>query len=184
MIESVLYERYKSEIVPQLVQARGYKNVLQVPRLQKIVLNTGVSTARDRAVLDEAVSTLTAISGQRPVVTKARKSISNFKLREGMSVGACVTLRRGVMYNFLYRLVNIALPRVRDFRGVSRKAFDGAGNYSLGLTDQSVFTEIDLDKVKHTIGMNVTIVTTAASDDEARELLALLGMPFANGERT
>ncbi len=180
MIKSVMYERYKDEVVPQLMEKRGYKNLLQVSRLEKIVVNTGVSTARDREVLSEAQATLAAITGQKPVVTKARKSISNFKLREGMSVGACVTLRKGMMYNFLYRLINIALPRVRDFRGIPSKAFDGAGNYSFGLTDQSVFTEIDLDKVKHTIGMNITIVTTAPSDDEARELLALLGMPFAS----
>ena len=180
MIKSVMYERYKDEVVPQLMEKRGYKNLLQVSRLEKIVVNTGVSTDRDKEVLSEAQATLAAITGQKPVVTKARKSISNFKLREGMSVGACVTLRKGMMYNFLYRLVNVALPRVRDFRGIPSKAFDGAGNYSFGLTDQSVFTEIDLDKVKHTIGMNITIVTTAPSDDEARELLALLGMPFAS----
>jgi len=173
-----MYDQYKTDIVPQLMKKRGYVNLLQVPRIEKIVVNTGVGTDRDREVLTEAIGTLAAITGQRPVTTRARKSISNFKLRQGMAVGACVTLRRGVMYNFLYRLVNIALPRVRDFRGVPAKAFDGAGNYSLGLTDQSVFPEIDLDKVKHTIGMNITIVTSAASDEEARELLRMLGMPF------
>ena len=183
MIKSVLYERYKSEIVPELMKRRGYKNLLQVPRLTKIVVNAGIGTSRDREALTEAVNMMATVTGQKPVVTKARKSISNFKLREGMSVGVCVTLRRGSMYNFLYRLINIGLPRVRDFRGVPPKAFDGAGNYSLGLTDQSVFTEIDLDKVKHNIGMNVTIVTTANTDDEARELLTLLGMPFATAEK-
>ncbi len=180
MIQSVLYEHYQNEISPQLMKSRGYKNTLQIPRLEKTVVNTGISTDRDREVLEEAINTLAVITGQRPVPTKARKSISNFKLREGMTVGACVTLRRGAMYNFLYRLINVALPRVRDFRGVPRNAFDGAGNYSFGLTDQSIFPEIDLDRIKHTIGMNITIVTTATSDDEARELLAQLGMPFAS----
>jgi len=180
MAKNELYEHYKTTVVPQLVEKRGYRSLLEVPRLQKIVVNTGVSTARDREALSEATATLAAITGQRPVTTRARKSISNFKLREGMPVGACVTLRRGMMYNFLYRIVNVVLPRVRDFRGVPGKAFDGAGNYTMGLTDQSVFTEIDLDKVKHTIGMNITIVTTAKSDEEARELLALLGLPFAS----
>jgi len=153
---------------------------MQVPRISKIVVNTGVGTDKDREVLQAAVDTIASITGQKPVITKSRLNISNFKLRKGMAVGASVTLRRGVMYNFLNRLINIVLPRVRDFRGVSPKAFDGAGNYNFGITDQSVFTEIDLDKVKHTIGMNISIVTTAKTDDEARELLALLGMPFAN----
>jgi large subunit ribosomal protein L5 len=179
MITSTLYDRYKEQVLPELVKKRGYKNRLEAPRLVKIVVNTGVGTDKDREVLNSAVETLSAITGQKPVITKARKSISNFKLREGMSVGACVTLRRGAMYNFLNRLVCIALPRVRDFRGIPANAFDGAGNYSFGLTDQSVFTEIDLDKIKHTIGMNITVVTTAKTDDEARDLLAMLGMPFA-----
>lgn len=179
MITSSLYDQYKEQVLPTLMKTRGYKNLLQAPRLVKIVVNTGVGAEKDREVLNSAVATLGAITGQKPVITKARKSISNFKLREGMSVGACVTLRRGAMYNFLNRLVNVALPRVRDFRGVPAKAFDGAGNYSFGLNDQSVFTEVDLDKIKHTIGMNITLVTTAKTDDEARELLALLGMPFA-----
>ena len=180
MMKSVLYETYKTQVAPQLMKARGYGNVMEVPRLQKIVINSGVGTAKDREVMQCAVDTLAAITGQKPVITKSRKSISNFKLREGMNVGACVTLRRGPMYNFLYRLIGIVLPRVRDFRGVPKQAFDGAGNYTFGLTDQSVFTEVDLDKAKHTIGMNITLVTTAKTDDEARELLALLGMPFSN----
>jgi len=180
MIKSEFYEQYLTELVPALVSKRGYGNVLEVPRVSKVVVNTGVSTSSDREVLAEAQATLALITGQQPVVTKARRSISNFKLRAGMPVGVCVTLRRGVMYNFLYRLVNVVLPRVRDFRGVSANAFDGAGNYSLGLQDQSVFPEIDLDEVKHTIGMNITLVTTAATDEEARDLLALMGMPFAN----
>ena len=180
MITSVLYEHYKSDVVPQLMEKRGYKNVLEVPRLAKIVVNSGVSTDKDRDVMGSAITTLSRVTGQKPVITKARMSISNFKLREGMAVGCCVTLRRQVMYNFMYRLVNVALPRVRDFRGVPSRAFDGAGNYNFGLAEQSVFTEIDLDEIKHTIGMNITFVTTATSDDEARELLRLLGMPFAN----
>ncbi|HPY89089.1 MAG TPA: 50S ribosomal protein L5 [Lentisphaeria bacterium] len=180
MITSTLYEQYTKTVAPQLKEKRGYKNPMQVPRISKIVVNTGVGTDKDREVLQAAVDTIASITGQKPVITKSRLNISNFKLRKGMPVGASVTLRRGVMYNFLNRLINIVLPRVRDFRGVSPKAFDGAGNYNFGITDQSVFTEIDLDKVKHTIGMNISIVTTAKTDDEARDLLALLGMPFAN----
>lgn len=161
-------------------QSRGYKNPMEIPKLVKIVLNTGVGTDKEKEVMQVAQDTLAQISGQKPVITKTRKNISNFKLRAGMAVGASITLRREVMYNFLYRLVNIVMPRVRDFRGVPAKAFDGGGNYTFGLNDQSVFTEIDLDKIKHTIGMNITIVTTAKTDDEAKELLTLLGMPFAN----
>ena len=174
-----LAQYYQDEVVPRLMKERGYKNTIQVPRVTKIVVNTGVSTARDSDFMKEAVETLAIVTGQKPVITKARKSISNFKLRAGMDVGACVTLRRDMMYNFLFRLINIALPRVRDFRGVSAKAFDGAGNYSFGLTDQSVFPEVNMDKFKYTIGMNISIVTTAATDEEARDLLAMLGMPFA-----
>lgn len=180
MITSKLYDIYKSEIIPQLKAKRGYKNPMEVPKLVKIVLNTGVKTDKDREVMAAAVETLSTITGQKPVITKSRLNISNFKLRKGMNVGACVTLRRGQMYNFLYRLVNIVLPRVRDFRGISPKSFDGVGNYNFGLSEQSVFTEIDLDKIKHAIGMNITIVTTAKTDDEARDLLSMMGMPFAN----
>jgi len=180
MSDSTLSEHYTTTVVPELIKRRGYKNPMEVPRLLKVVINTGISTAREREALEEALTVLGVICGQRPVATKARMSISNFKLREGTSVGARVTLRRAMMYSFLYRLMNTVLPRVRDFRGVSARAFDGAGNYNFGLDDQSVFTEIDLDKVKHTIGMNITIVTTANTDDEAKELLTLLGMPFAN----
>jgi len=180
MGKTSLEKTYREEIVGQLMEKRGYANSLQVPRLEKVVVNTGVSTAREREALREAVDTLGVVTGQRAVITKARKSVSNFKLREGMEVGARVTLRGDLMYNFLYRLINVALPRVRDFRGVPPKSFDGAGNYNLGLTDQSVFTEIDLDKVKHTIGMDIAIVTTAKTDEEARDLLGLLGMPFGS----
>lgn len=179
MPQTPLAKFYQEEIVPQLIERFSYKNRLQVPSVEKVVLNTGVGTQQEREMLQEAADTLAAVSGQRPVITKARQSISNFKLREGMPVGTSVTLRRAQMYNFLYRLINLALPRVRDFRGVSAKAFDGKGNYSLGLNDQSVFTEIDLDKAKHTIGMNICIVTSAKSDEEAKALLALMGMPFA-----
>ena len=180
MITSTLYEQYTKSVVPQLKEKRGYQNPMQIPRISKIVVNTGVGTDKDREVMQAAVDTIASITGQKPVITKSRLNISNFKLRKGMAVGASVTLRRGVMYNFLNRLINIVLPRVRDFRGVPPKAFDGDGNYNFGITDQSVFTEIDLDKIKHTIGMNITIVTTAKTDDEARDLLALMGMPFAN----
>jgi large subunit ribosomal protein L5 len=179
MARSVLQDTYEKDVVPKLIEKLGYSNPMEIPRLVKIVVNSGVSTSADRTVLPEVVETLAAITGQRPVTTKARMSISNFKLREGQAVGACVTLRRDLMYNFLYRLINVVLPRVRDFRGISPKGFDGVGNYNMGLADQSVFTEVDLDKSKHTIGMNISIVTTARTDKEAKEMLALFGMPFA-----
>lgn len=178
MSKCILKEHYKSVVVPELQKKFGYTNIMQVPRIVKVVISSGIGTSRDRDFLTEAVRTLDQITGQKCVITKARKSISNFKLREEMPVGCRVTLRRQNMYDFLYRLINIALPRVRDFRGVSAKAFDGSGNYSMGLTEQSIFTEIDLDKSKHTIGMNIAVVTTANSDEEARELLRLVGMPF------
>ena len=173
-------EKYINEAVPALQQKFGYKNVMEIPKLSKIVINKGLGDCKDTPKgLEVAVAELATISGQKPLVTKSKKSIANFKLRAGMNVGASVTLRREKMYNFLYRLVNIVLPRVRDFRGVPTKSFDGAGNYTFGLADQSVFTEVDMDKAKHTVGMNITIVTTAKTDDEARDLLAFLGMPFA-----
>ncbi len=179
MAKSVLKKHFEAEVVPRLMKERGYTNQMQVPRLVKIVVNTGVGTGRERETFEEAVQTLSQITGQRPVTTKARKSVSNFKLRAGMPVGVMVTLRGTMMYNFLYRLINIVLPRVRDFRGVSPKAFDGFGNYSLGLSEQSVFTEINLDKMKQTVGMNIAIVTSAGTDEEALALLKLFGMPFA-----
>ena len=174
-----LYKKYQDEVVPALKANHGYKNPMEVPKVVKVVLNSGVSPDKDRETLNEVVDTLSRITGQKAVITKTTKNISQCKLRAGMNVGASVTLRRDRMYNFLYRLVNIVLPRVRDFRGVPTKSFDGAGNYTFGLTEQSVFTEIDMDKAKHTVGMNITIVTTAKTDDGARDLLALLGMPFA-----
>ena len=176
---SVLMDTYRNDILPELRTKRGYGNVQEVPKITKIVVSSGIGTDKDREVFDEAMRTIGDIVGQRPMITKAKLSIANFKLREGQNVGVAVTLRGQRMYDFLYRLINVSLPRVRDFRGVSSTAFDGAGNYSLGLNEQSIFTEIDLDKMKYTIGMNITIVTTAKTDDEGLELLTMLGMPFA-----
>lgn len=174
-----LRERYKQEVVPQLQRAFGYKNPMQVPKLEKIVVNMGLGEAtQNPKIIDSAVMELARITGQKPVVTKARKSISNFKLRAGMNIGCKVTLRGGLMYEFLDRLVSVALPRVRDFKGVSGKAFDGRGNFALGLREQIIFPEIDYDKVDKIKGLGVIVTTTAKTDEEARELLRLLGMPF------
>lgn len=177
---SRLREFYKTDALPALVKQFGYKNVMAVPKLVKINVNMGLGEAISNAkVLDVATDEISTITGQRPVVTKARKSIAAFKLRQGMPIGVTVTLRGDRMYEFFDRLVNIALPRVRDFRGVSPKSFDGRGNYTLGLRDQLIFPEIDYAKADKARGMNVTIVTTAKSDDEAYELLRIMGMPFA-----
>jgi len=174
-----LLERYKKEIVPQLMKDLGCTNVYEVPKLEKIVINMGMGEAIQNAkALDAAVAELTAISGQKPVVTKARRSISNFKLRQGMPIGCMVTLRGQRMYEFLDRLMNVALPRVRDFRGASDKSFDGRGNYALGVREQIIFPEIDLDKIDKVRGMTVSIVTSAATDAEGKALLKALGMPF------
>lgn len=174
-----LKERYTKEIVPALMKSLKLTNIMQVPRVEKVVVNIGVGEALDNAkALDAAVSDMTAIAGQKPVITKARKSIANFKLREGRAIGVKVTLRGERMWSFLDRLVNIALPRVRDFHGVSADAFDGRGNYTLGLREQLVFPEIDYDKIDKLRGLEITIVTTARSDDAGRELLRMLGMPF------
>lgn len=174
-----LKERYQSEVVPALMKTFEYKSVMQVPKVEKVIINMGVGEAvQNPKVLDSAVNDLTTISGQKPVVTKAKKSIAGFKLREGMPIGTKVTLRGERMYHFLEKLMNVALPRVRDFRGVSSKSFDGRGNYTLGLKEQLIFPEISFDKVDKVRGMDVVIVTTAHTDEEARELLALLGMPF------
>jgi large subunit ribosomal protein L5 len=171
--------KYQKEVVPALMKEFGMKNVMAVPRLEKVVINMGVGEATQNAkVLDPAVAELQQITGQKPVVTKAKKSIAAFKVRENMPIGAMVTLRGDRMYEFLDRLMNVALPRVRDFRGVSTKSFDGRGNYTLGLHDQLIFPEIDYAKVERQKGMNVTIVTTAESDDHARALLKFMGMPF------
>jgi large subunit ribosomal protein L5 len=174
-----LKEHYDKEIVPGLVKEFGYANINEVPRIKKIVVNMGLGEAvQDVKVIDKAVSELSLISGQRPVVTKARKSIASFKLREGMPIGCMVTLRGNRMYEFLDRLINAVLPRVRDFRGVSPKGFDGRGNYTLGLGDQSVFPELEYDAIDKMRGMNITVVTTAGTDDEGRSLLSAFGMPF------
>lgn len=174
-----LRERYVKEVAPALTKEFGYQNPMSIPRVQKVVVNMGLGEAIQNAkILDIAVSDLATVTGQKPVVTKAKKSIAAFKLREGMSIGAMVTLRGDRMYEFLDRFMNIALPRVRDFRGVSPKAFDGRGNYTIGLRDQLIFPEIDFGKVDKARGMNVCIVTTAKTDEEARALLRHLGMPF------
>ena len=174
-----LKEYYKKEVVPALIKAFDYENPMEVPRLVKIVVNMGLGEAvQNVKVLDSAVEEMTKIVGQKPVITKARKSIATFKLRQGMSIGCCVTLRRERMYEFFDRLVNVALPRVRDFRGIPLKSFDGRGNFALGLKEQIIFPEIDYDKVEKIRGLNIAIVTTAKTDDEARQLLKLMGMPF------
>lgn len=180
---NIMYERYKNEIVPALRKSFDFKNVMQVPRIEKIVVNIGMGEALDNPkALEAAVSDLTIITGQKPVTNKARKSIANFKLREGRLIGTKVTLRGERMWSFLDRLVNTALPRVRDFRGISANAFDGRGNYTLGLRDQLIFPEIEYDKIDKLRGMEVTIVTTAKNDDQARALLQMLGMPFSKKE--
>lgn len=175
-----LKERYKSEVVPALVKEFGYTNPMAVPKLEKIILNMGVGreAQNNPKVFDQATMELSTISGQKPVITKAKKSIAAFKLRTGMPVGVSVTLRGERMYEFLDRLLNAVLPRVRDFRGVSPRAFDGRGNYTLGIKDQLIFPEIDFNKVDRTRGMNISIVTTARTDEEGRALLRQLGMPF------
>ena len=174
-----LLERYRTEIIPKLSEEFGYKNVMQVPRLAKIVLNIGMGAAtQNPKLLEKATEELTAIAGQKPIVRKARKSIANFKLREGQSIGAMVTLRGERMWEFLDRLVSVALPRVRDFKGVSPKAFDGRGNYTLGIREQIIFPEVNYDAIEKISGLNVTVCTSARSDAEGKALLAHLGMPF------
>lgn len=175
-----LQQKYNGEISPALMQKFNYKSVMQVPRVEKIVINMGVGSAvQNPKVLDSAIADLEKISGQKPVVTRAKKSIAGFKLREGMPIGAKVTLRGERMYHFMDKLFNIALPRVRDFRGISNKAFDGRGNYTLGIKEQLVFPEIEYDQVDNLRGMDIVFVTTANTDEEAHELLNQLGMPFA-----
>jgi large subunit ribosomal protein L5 len=176
-----LREKYLQEIVPQIKKDFGYTNDLQVPRVTKIVINIGLGEAiQNIKVLDHAAQELGLIAGQKPIITRARKSISNFKLREGMPIGCSVTLRRSHMYEFFDRLVNVALPRVRDFRGISGKAFDGRGNYTMGIKEQIIFPEINYDKIDKIRGMNITIVTSALTDEEAKALLKYMGMPFRN----
>ena len=176
-----LKDYYKNDVAPALMKKFSYKSVMQIPKLDKIVINVGCGEARDNAkVIDAIVGDLAAITGQRPVVCKAKKSVANFKLREGMKVGVKVTLRQDRMWEFMDRLFNVALPRVRDFRGISADAFDGRGNYSLGIREQIIFPEIEYDKIEKLRGMNIAICTTANTDEEARELLKLMGAPFMN----
>lgn len=178
---SQLKEYYQQEVVPKLNETFKYKNIMQVPKLEKIVLNIGLGEAiHNIKLLDSAVEELKIIAGQQPVVTRAKRSIAAFKLREGMPVGCMVTLRRKRMYDFYYKLVNVALPRVRDFRGLSGKAMDGHGNYSLGIKEHIIFPEIDYDKIDRIKGLNISVITTAKTDEEGKELLRLLGMPFRN----
>ena len=175
-----LKKLYQDEVAPALMQKFGYKSVMQIPRLEKIVVNVGCSEARENAkVLDAVVNDLTTITGQKAVITKAKKSVANFKLREGMPIGAKVTLRGSKMWEFLDRLFNVALPRVRDFRGINPNSFDGRGNYALGIKEQLIFPEIEYDKIDKIRGMDIVVVTTARTDEEARELLKLVGAPFA-----
>ena len=177
---SRLKDLYKDEIVDAMIKKFGYKNIMEVPKLDKIVINMGVGEAKENAkVLDSAVKDLETITGQKVVLTRAKNSVANFKIREGMPIGCKTTLRGEKMYDFMDRLVNLALPRVRDFRGVSADSFDGRGNYALGVKDQLIFPEIEYDKVENVRGMDVIVVTTAKTDEEARELLRLFGMPFA-----
>lgn len=175
-----LQEKYNNEVVQALMEKFSYKNIMEVPKLEKIVLNMGVGEAKDNAkVLESAVGDMQLITGQKPVITRAKKSIANFKIRQNMPIGCKVTLRKQKMYEFADKLLNVALPRVRDFRGVSDKAFDGRGNYSLGIKDQLIFPEVEYDKIDKVRGMDIIFVTTAKTDEEARELLRFLGMPFA-----
>jgi len=181
-MKSRLYSKYMNEVRPALIEKRKYSNVHQVPSLEKIVVNMGISASLEKGAIEDAAKDLAQITGRKPVISKARKSIANFKLREGQPIGCRVTLRRDQMYEFFDRLVAAALPRIRDFRGTSPRSFDGRGNYSLGIADQTVFPEIELDKIKRQQGMDITIVTTAQNDQEALDLLKMMGMPFAEAK--
>jgi large subunit ribosomal protein L5 len=184
-VPTTLATEYKEKIAPALKTSRGYKNVMQVPKITKVVVNCCIGSAVDTKVaLEDAFNEIRMITGQQPVKTTSTKSIANFKLREGQEIGVKVTLRGAIMYEFLERLIRTALPRIRDFRGVSPRAFDGRGNYTLGVKDQTIFPEVELDKVKRNLGMDITIVTTARKNDEAKELLALFGMPFSDRKLT
>ena len=174
-----LKERYAKEIVPRMTERFGYKNVMAVPRLKKIVINMGLGeAAQDNKIIEDAIKELSLIAGQRPAITRARKAIANFKVRKGVPVGCKVTLRKKIMYEFLDRLISVTIPRIKDFRGLSRTSFDGRGNFAFGLTEHAVFPELDVDKITFSKGMDIIIETTAKTDDEARELLQLFGMPF------
>ncbi len=175
-----LQEKYEKEVVPALMEKFGYKNIMEVPKLDKVVVNMGVGEAKDNAkVLESAMADMQLITGQKPILTRAKKSIANFKIRENMPIGCKVTLRKNRMFEFADKLINVALPRVRDFRGISDKSFDGRGNYSLGVKEQLIFPEVEYDKIDKVRGMDIIFVTTAKTDEEARELLRFLGMPFA-----
>ena len=179
----VLKEQYEKEVVPALMKKFGYKSIMEVPRLEKIVINVGLGDIKENPKsLDGAVKDLTQITGQKPVITKAKKAIAAFKIRAGVNIGVKATLRKGRMYDFAYKLFNVALPRVRDFRGVSADSFDGRGNYSMGIKEQLIFPEIEYDKIDKVRGMDIVFVTTAKTDEEAKELLTLLGMPFKNSK--
>jgi large subunit ribosomal protein L5 len=174
-----LREKFEKEVVPKMMKEFGYKNEMQVPRLHKVVLNMGLGEAlQNPKIVDASAKEMAAISGQRPVVTRSKKSIANFKLREGLPIGCMVTLRKERMYEFLDRLINVAIPRVRDFRGISRRSFDGKGNFTMGVREQIIFPEIDYDKIEKIKGLNVSIITTAETDEEGRALLTHMGMPF------
>ena len=176
-------EKYEQEVIPAMIKKFNYKNKMAVPKIEKIVLNMEIGRAReDSKIIEEATDVISTITGQRPIITKSRKSISNFSIRKGMPVGCKVTLRSSKMYEFLDRLINVALARIRDFQGTSPKSFDGRGSYTLGIKEQLVFPEMDFDKVKTTLGMNITIVTNAKTDEEAKELLSFIGMPFQKEE--
>src|SRR5467141_1850886 len=180
-MKSRLYSKYMTEVRPALIEKRKYQNVHEVPRLEKIVVNMGVSASLEKGAIDDATKDMAQITGRKPVISKSRKSIANFKLRENQPIGCRVTLRRDQMYEFFDRLVAAVLPRIRDFRGLSVRSFDGRGNYSLGIADQTVFPEIELDKIKRQQGMDITIVTSARTNEEALDLLKMMGMPFAEG---
>ncbi len=177
----ILREQYEKEVVPALMKKFNYKSIMEVPKLEKIVINVGLGDMKDNPkALDNTINDLSIITGQKPIVTKAKKAIAAFKIREGVNIGCKVTLRSGKMYDFAYKLFNVALPRVRDFRGVSNNSFDGRGNYSMGVKEQLIFPEIEYDKIDKIRGMDIIFVTTANTDEEAKELLSLLGMPFQN----
>lgn len=178
-MKSRIYQKYINEVRPALMEKRKYKNVHEVPAMEKIVINMGVSASLEKTAVEDAAKDLAQITGRKPVINKSRKSIANFKLRQGQAIGCRVTLRRDVMFEFMDRLMSVTLPRIRDFRGISPRGFDGRGNYTLGIAEQSVFPEIDLDKIKRPQGMDITFVTSAKSDGEALEMLKTLGMPFA-----
>jgi large subunit ribosomal protein L5 len=183
-MQSALYKHYQENVIPALREKHGYKNLLQIPRIEKVVLNTSVGSANDvKQALEDAKAELALITGQKPAETRSKKSISNFKLRQGQAIGAKVTLRGERMYDFLERFVKMALPRIRDFRGISPKGFDGQGNYTLGVSDQAIFPEVELDKIKRNIGFDVTIVTSAKTNEEAKSLLSEIGFPFSDRKK-